>query len=392
MNVIIYENKILDSLKPFMVNHSPVELRIGAFTNFERIKNLFNDEDKLFIIVRKDIEGLIKDKFPTYDVNPDTVPEGICLNSSAIFMDTDIDLIKKKQNLSTSNQLISFYLNKKISLIDFYDVVNDKSEITIESNIKIINNMWDIFDMPEQILENDYKEFLFTNNYNWHHSLIKINEDKVFIGNNCTLKAGVILDASIGPIIIDENVTIEHHVSIKGPVYIGKGSLVSSGSKIKENTIIGPVCKVGGEISHCNFLGYSNKVHEGFLGHSYVGEWVNIGAGTNNSNLKNNYSNIRIIIDSKEYDTQKQFLGTLIGDYTRIAIGTTINTGTYLSIGSNIFNHEFSCKYMPAFSWGLNERVIFNKFIDSILKMKNRRNKKITLAEMDFLETLYKNI
>ena len=246
--------------------------------------------------------------------------------------------------------------------------------------------------MPEQILENDYKEFLFTNNYNWHHSLIKINEDKVFIGNNCTLKAGVILDASIGPIIIDENVTIEHHVSIKGPVYIGKGSLVSSGSKIKENTIIGPVCKVGGEISHCNFLGYSNKVHEGFLGHSYVGEWVNIGAGTNNSNLKNNYSNIRIIIDSKEYDTQKQFLGTLIGDYTRIAIGTTINTGTYLSIGSNIFNHEFSCKYMPAFSWGLNERVIFNKFIDSILKMKNRRNKKITLAEMDFLETLYKNI
>ena len=392
MNIIIYEDKNLDCLKPLTLNHSPLELRVGAFTNFERIVKIFNPDDQFIIIVRKNIEDLIKSKFPRCNVNPNIVPEGLCLNSSAIFLETNLDLIKKNQNLSSNKQLVSFHLKKKIASENFYDLVNDKSVITVESNIKVINNIWDIFKLPQEILDDDFKNFLFTNNYNWHHSLIKINEERVYIGDNCSLKAGVILDASNGPIIIDNNTIIDHHVSIKGPVYIGKDGYISAGSRIKENTIIGPVCKIGGEISHCNFLGYSNKVHDGFLGHSYIGEWVNIGAGTNNSNLKNNYGNIRILIGKKEYDTKQQFLGTLIADYTRIAIGTTINTGSYFSIGSNIFNHEFNCKYMPAFSWGINERVVFNKFIDSISKMKSRRKEKIIPAEMNFLENLYNDI
>ena len=392
MNIIIYEDKILDFLKPLTLNHSPLEIRVGAFTNFERIKKIFSEDDDFILIVRKDIEDLIKAKFPSCNVNPKIIPNGLCLNSSAIFLETHLDLIKKDKNLSNNKKLISFHLQKKIANEDFYDIVNDKSVITIELDITVVNNIWDIFNMPQKILEDDFKDFLFTNSYNWHHSLIKINEDRVYIGDNCNLQAGVILDASKGPVIIDNNTIIEHHVSIKGPVYIGKGGYISSGSRIKENTIIGPVCKIGGEISHCNFLGYSNKVHEGFLGHSYIGEWVNIGAGTNNSNLKNNYSNVRILIDNKEYDTKQQFLGTLIADYTRIAIGTTINTGSYFGIGSNIFNHEFSCKYMPAFSWGANERVVFNKFIDSILKMKSRRKEKMIPSEIKFLEKLYNDI
>ena len=111
-------------------------------------------------------------------------------------------------------------------------------------------------------------------------------------------------------------------------------------AKIRANNIIGPMCKVGGELTNNNFLGYSNKVHDGFLGHSYIGEWVNIGAGTNNSNLKNNYSLVKVRVKNKIHKTDLQFLGSLIGDYTRIAIGTNLNTGTFIGLGSNIFNHR----------------------------------------------------
>ena len=391
MNIIIYDNKNLDRLKPFSVNHSPIELRLGAFTNFNRIKNAFNKDDNFILIVREQIENLIKEKFSEYSVNPDIIPQGICLNSSAIISEDDINLINEKQNLANNGKLVSFYLDKEVPLKQFNDTIDKKSVITVESNIKLINNIWDFFDFTEKILNSDYNKFLYTSDYNWHPSLIKINEEKVFIGNNCSLKAGVILDASNGPIVIDSNAVIEHHVSIEGPVYIGKSSHVSSGSRIKENTIIGPVCKVGGEISNCNFLGYSNKAHEGFLGHSYIGEWINIGAGTNNSNLKNNYSDVKINIEDKVYDTNKKFIGSLIGDYTRISIGTVLNTGTYIGIGSNLFNHKFNCKYVPSFSWGNNERVDFNKFIESISKMKDRRNKNITVAERELIEKIYSN-
>ena len=123
------------------------------------------------------------------------------------------------------------------------------------------------------------------------------------------------------------------------------------------------MCKIGGEVSHCNILGYSNKVHDGFLVHCFIGEWVNIGAGTNNSNLKNNYNNINIMIDNKNIETGLQFLGSLIGDFSRIAIGTLLNTGSYISIGANLINHNFSLKYVSSFSWGDDKIVEIDKFI-----------------------------
>jgi len=389
MNIILYDNQDIDRLNPFSTNHSPLELRLGAFTNFERIKNAFNDEYTYTIIVRKEIEELVKNKFSRSIVNPELIPQGLCISSSAVLLENDISEFKDKKNISSNGNLISFYLDKDISLNDFNSIVKEKSVITIESKIKAISNIWDIFDYPEKILDEDFNKFIYTSNYKWHPSLIKINEEKIFIGDNSNLKAGIILDASTGPIIIDQNVVIDHHVSIEGPAYIGKGSFISAGTRIKKNTILGPVCKVGGEISHSNFLGYSNKVHEGFLGHSYVGEWINIGAGTNSSNLKNNYSTVKVKLEDKEYDTKQKFIGSFIGDYTRIAIGIALNTGTYIGFGSNLFNHNFNCKYIPMFSWGNDEKVEFDKFIESISKMKERRNRNIKDLEIEFIKKLY---
>ena len=149
------------------------------------------------------------------------------------------------------------------------------------------------------------------------------------------------------------------------------------------------MCKVGGELIENNFLGYSNKVHDGFLGHSYIGEWVNIGAGTNNSNLKNNYNPIKVRVDNHIYETELQFLGSLIGDYSRIAIGTNLNTGTIIGIGSNVFEHQFTNNYIPPFSWGADEKVEIEKLLDTISKMQKRRGKNISLLEKESIERIY---
>ena len=138
------------------------------------------------------------------------------------------------------------------------------------------------------------------------------------------------LDDQDGPIVIEDNVNIMPGAMIKGPVYICSGSTIKMGAKIYGPTVIGPHCKIGGEVSNCIFLGFSNKAHDGFLGNSIIGEWCNIGAGTNNSNLKNDYGNVKMwdYMNREFKDSAQQFLGLFMGDHTKCAINTSFNTGT----------------------------------------------------------------
>tara|TARA_B100000929_G_C15219272_1_gene322057 strand:- start:107 stop:568 length:462 start_codon:yes stop_codon:yes gene_type:complete len=151
------------------------------------------------------------------------------------------------------------------------------------------------------------------------------------------------------------------------------------------------MCKIGGEVEDVIFQGYSNKQHDGFLGHSYIGEWVNLGANTNNSDLKNNYSNIRLKIGENIIETDKQFLGTIMGDYSRTGISTMLNTGTIIGLGANIFGEGFQSKYIPSFQWGREDRTDLEKFLLVVDRMKKRRNIKMSNQEKEFLIQLYNN-
>ena len=388
MNIIVFENNQTNLLDPFSINHAPFELRVGGLTNLERIEKLFSN-DKIILIVREEIEGIIKDRFNDYLVNPQEIPSGLCLNGAAIFNNEDLSLLDKEKPLSSENNLIAFKLDKSIPKSDFNKELTFALDITLECKIQVIKYLWDLFRFSNQYIKIDFNSFIGNHNYKSHHSLIRLNEDNIHIGNNCNIKAGVILDATNGPIILDDNSIINNGAILEGPIYIGKKSIISSSALIKSNTVIGPMCKIGGEISSCNFLGFSNKVHDGFLGHSYIGEWVNIGAATNNSNLKNNYNNVNIIVDEKNMDTELQFLGSIIGDYSRMAIGTLLNTGSHVSFGVNLFNHDFSLKYIPPFSWGDDKIVELDKFIATIASMKSRRNKLISENEINFIKNLY---
>ncbi len=176
-------------------------------------------------------------------------------------------------------------------------------------------------------------------------------------GNLCLapgskVRPGAVLDASSGPIFIDRDATIMAGALIEGPVYVGYKSAIKMGAKIYEGTTIGEVCKVGGEVEESIFHSYSNKQHDGFVGHAYLGQWVNLGACTSNSDLKNDYGNVKVIVEGEMVDTGSMFVGATIGDHTKTGINTILNTGTVLGVGCNIFGADFPPKYIPSFSWG----------------------------------------
>ena len=391
MNLIIYEDNCTKQLKPFSINHASFEIRIGNFSLLERIIKSFekkNNLDQIVLIVRKKIELIIKEKFPEYEVNPDIIPSGKCINGSLFVNDQTVNCIYENQSMS-NGKLISFYLESEISKNSFYEKVSSEELVSTIVKIKSINYLWDSIEMIEQIIFGDIHHIKKQNEFTMHTSCIVENIENIYFGKQCVIKAGVILDASKGPIIISDKVTIGSGSIIEGPVYIGKYTEISIGAKIRGNVSIGVMCKVGGEVSNSIFQAFSNKAHEGFLGHSFIGEWVNICAGTNNSNLKNNYNNISIDLGYEEIETNCQFLGTLIGDYSKLGISSIINTGSYIGLASNILGGKLISKHIPSFYWSDEDKVDLEKLFLSINKMKNRRNNKITEIEKDFLKNIY---
>jgi len=177
-----------------------------------------------------------------------------------------------------------------------------------------------------------------------------LGEDAIFIGEGTRVKPCVVIDAESGPVWIGKNVTIMPHSYIQGPTYIGDGSLIQPGAVVHEGTTIGQVCKVGGEIEASILQGYSNKQHDGFLGHSYVGQWVNIAADCVNSDLKNTYGSVRVPINGYEVDTGEQFVGMFVGDHSKAGINVSFPTGSVVGFCSSVFA-SVSPKFVPSFAW-----------------------------------------
>jgi UDP-N-acetylglucosamine diphosphorylase / glucose-1-phosphate thymidylyltransferase / UDP-N-acetylgalactosamine diphosphorylase / glucosamine-1-phosphate N-acetyltransferase / galactosamine-1-phosphate N-acetyltransferase len=178
-----------------------------------------------------------------------------------------------------------------------------------------------------------------------------IAEEDVIVNPKAKISPGVVLDASKGPIVIDEGASIGANTVLQGPLFIGRYSTISPQSHIHSGSSIGPMCKVGGEVAASIFLGFSNKAHYGFVGHSYIGEWVNLGAGTTTSNLKNTYGPIKMRIGKKEIETDRRFLGSMIGDHTKTAIGTRLNTGTYVGYCSLLAASQLPPHFIPSFTF-----------------------------------------
>lgn len=267
-----------------------------------------------------------------------------------------------------------------------------------EIDAAVIRYPWELIQRNGEELRNDFR--ILRKNQSAAKKKIRkypgvylLNEEHVFIGENTVIKPGVVIDAEEGPVYIGKNVTIMPFSSIEGPACIGDHSVVKTGAKIYHDTSIGPVCKVGGEIEASIIHGYSNKQHDGFLGHSYLGAWVNCGAGTVTSDLKNNYGSVKVYVNGEPIDSGMQFVGVTIGDHSKTAVNSTFNTGTVIGVSSNIFGTGFPPKYVPSFSWGAAGETFttYNaeKAIGVARKVMIRRRIALTDAEEILFRTIF---
>ena len=207
------------------------------------------------------------------------------------------------------------------------------------------------------------------------------------IGEGVTIAPGTVLDTSHGPIRLEDGVEIRPFTSLAGPSWIGPRSTLLGGPF--DAVTIGPVCKVHGEMEETVVLGYSNKAHDGFLGHAYLGMWVNLGAMTTNSDLKNNYGNVRLWTPDGEKDTGERKVGAFLGDHVKTAIGTLLNTGTVIEAGSNIFG-GMPPKHVPPFSWGEPDSVYdIDRFLDTAETVLGRRDVPLTDGQRRLLRSAF---
>ena len=225
------------------------------------------------------------------------------------------------------------------------------------------------------------------------NSNVKIGNGAIYIENGAKLN-NCILNTTNGPIFIGKDSEIMEGSMIRGPFAICNNSVIKMGAKIYENTTVGPFCKVGGEINNVVFFGYSSKAHDGFLGNSIIGEWCNLGADTNNSNLKNNYDNVKIWNYSSESfkQTGLQFCGLIMGDHSKCGINTMFNTGTVVGVGANIFGSGFPRNFIPSFSWGGSSGFIvhrIDKFFKTAELVLARRNETLSDDDIEILSHVY---
>lgn len=218
-----------------------------------------------------------------------------------------------------------------------------------------------------------------------------VKPEAIRIGDGSRIKPGAVLDADSGPIFIGEYVTIHPCAVVQGPCYIGDGCTIQPGASIRSGCSIGMVCKIGGEVEGTIFHGYSNKQHDGFIGHSYIGEWVNLGADTVGSDLKNTYGPVRVPINGTPVDTGETFVGAFIGDHTKTAIRTTLPTGCVIGYACNIAVSGFVPTFVPSFTWLTDSGRQMNdpqKALALARKVVARRNRSYSPAE----ETLFLSI
>ncbi|MDP8240198.1 MAG: putative sugar nucleotidyl transferase [Candidatus Hatepunaea meridiana] len=423
--VCIFEDKGFDSFASLTQTRAVWDLRCGAYTLGEKYKAKFKSSQLRFHL-RSNLKAIYEENgFITEKLNP-ALDDGcwLFINGRSILADETI-----AQMMSTTDDAVFVSKGKpvgfKISgenlqLVDpssgepiDYSCLDKLPRIEVEA--QVIDYPWQLVKIAgEQIsvdLERANKDnpgnppedscFIRVSILNKLRITGKVDirpgvivdaeKHPVRLEDGARIGAGVIIDASEGPVWIAENAQVEPGVVLMGPVYIGPHSIVRRHARIYDGCCLGPHCRVGGEVSGTILHSYSNKQHSGYLGTSYIGSWVNLGAATDNSDLKNNYHPIDVMINAKKINTGDLHIGTFIGDFTCTAIHTRLNSGTVIGVCCNIFGNDFPIKEVPSFTWygsdGYQE-YRFDKAIETVRTIMPRRNRELTPA----LEVLLKDI
>jgi UDP-N-acetylglucosamine diphosphorylase/glucosamine-1-phosphate N-acetyltransferase len=279
--------------------------------------------------------------------------KNILINAS--FLPTK-NLVKQVSNLSNNQaifkdeQVIAFFTSDTQEHVDF----DSYEQLEFKEEVLQIKNTWDIFSLNDKAIKADFD--LLTEGRTSQpipNGVHTIQEENIFIEKGAIISYSS-LNASKGPIYIGKDSEIMEGSLVRGPFALGENSILKMGTKVYGATSVGPFCKVGGEVNNSVLFGYSSKGHEGFLGNSVLGEWCNIGADSNTSNLKNNYAEVKLWNYQEERftNTGLQFCGLMMGDHSKCGINTMFNTGTVIGVSANVFGSGFPRNFVSSFSWG----------------------------------------
>jgi len=342
MNYILFDSDVRDTLLPFTYTKPVADIRIGILTIREKW------EKRLGLTTTTITADYLEEKYPMVEME-----ENILINAS--FCPTE-SLVEKVKNLSKNEAIfkgedvLAFHTTQSQEEVDF----DTYTQIEFDEELIQIKNTSDIFTHNGKAIQQDFDLITEERTSEAIPAGIQvINPGNVFIEEGAQILFST-LNASEGPIYIGKDALVMENSSIRGPFAMCENAVVKMGAKIYKDTTIGPFSKVGGEISNAVIFGYSSKGHDGYLGNSVIGEWCNLGAGTNNSNLKNNYSEVKLW----NYETERfaktglQFCGLMMGDHSKCAINTMFNTGTVVGVSANLFGSGFPRNFTPSFSWG----------------------------------------
>ena len=413
MNIIIFEDGLHDNFYPFSLTRPLWELRSGLFSFRERIELFVRKDGRLkgssiHFFTREYLAPYFRERYPQASINDYTVFDrdgeflflnavkypsvsdfAIAQNSAVILgpvpvvVRVDGSMIKKPVD-----SIPTMLMRLGLATTDYYEQYEG------EGKGRKADFIWDLMNWNPEILRDDYRLAGYAGNGASRKDVtISGDATQVYIEDGVKIDPYVFFDATEGPIVIGRGVRINSFSRIEGPSVIGRESMIF-GAKIRSGTSIGECCRVGGEIEQSIFHGYSNKYHDGFIGHSYMGEWINMGALTTNSDLKNNYANVKVYTPGSRKKTGLRKVGCFMGDFVKTSIGTLINTGTSIGPGAMLVHAGMLTPFhVPPFSWYMNgdisRSVQLDDFISTCGEAMGRRNVAVTDSFTDMMRTVY---
>lgn len=374
MNYILYDGNVRNALLPFTFTRPVADIRVGILTIREKW------EKYLGVTTTTITEEYLSEKYPMVELEHNImINAAYCPNPVLAEM---ISFLEPMQAIVKEDDIIAFYTTDEQEEVDF----EEYELIELEENCLKIEHSWDIFQKNDQAIREDFELLTEGRKSQPIPSTVQVlGAENVFIEEGAVLNF-CILNASTGPIYIGKDSEIMEGSVIRGPFALGEHAQVKLATKIYGATTVGPHCRVGGEVNNSVMFAYSNKGHDGFLGNAVLGEWCNIGADSNNSNLKNNYESVKLWDYEAErfVNTGLQFCGLMMGDHSKCGINTMFNTGTVVGVSANIFGAGFPRNYIPNFTWGGpqgTQAYLPKKAFETARIVMSRRN--IEFSEQD---------
>lgn len=388
MNYLLFDDN-REQLLPLTFTRPVADIRAGILTIREKWEKYLNSETSTIT------ENYLRKKYSF------VIEEDNLLINGSVFPNEELvkELLSLEinQKLVSDETMIAARIGEELlteALDENYPLEKlDVLKVRSECELMKISRAWDIFLMNGNAITQDFN--LLTNG----RKSAAISDSNTVIGNSFFAEEGAkaecaIFNTETGPIYLGRNSEVMEGALIRGPFSLGEGAVLKMGAKIYGPSTIGPYCKVGGEVNNSVIFGYSNKAHDGFIGNSVIGEWCNLGADTNTSNLKNNYSEVKVW-DYPENDylpTGLQFCGLIMGDHSKCGINTMFNTGTVVGVSANVFGSDFPPKFIPSFAWGGATGFTsfeINKALELAEKVLERRNIAFDDKEKDILQHIF---